>query len=189
MHEERRTQSEVSWTQRLPSFHPLHRRGAPERTGRDATSCTVRVRIPALLLETVFSYNQCERAAAAPVSSQVMYFKGGMCEKAQFDAALSNGIPICIEDVHTRRVGATGFQYGPPPVTPIDCLTGEEAKGTWNVLRYFEMLGGGLTLYGMLKLKVSFYRGLKQGGNLTYHVGLAAGQQLRRSFCIPGQGL
>ena len=84
-----------------------------------------------------------------------------MCGKAQFDAALSNGIPICIEDAHTSLQGEWGppafaQRYGPQLVTPIDCLTGQEAKGTWDVRRFFDMLGSGITLYGMLKLKVSF---------------------------------
>ena len=84
-----------------------------------------------------------------------------MCGKAQFDAALSNGIPICIEDAHTSLQGewepwAFEQRYGPEPVTPIDCLTGKEAKGSWDVKRFFAMLGSGATLYGMLKLKVSF---------------------------------
>ena len=113
------------------------------------------------LIELNLTYVRRDRTTAAPVSSQVKYFKGGMCGKAQFDAALSNGIPICIEDAHTSLQGewepwAFEQRYGPQPVTPIDCLTGKVAKGSWDVKRFFAMLGSGATLYGMLKLKVSF---------------------------------
>ena len=151
---------EESRTERLQAFHPLHPGGAPERPGRDAGHYTVSVRIRPLL-RLNFTYVRRDRTTVAPVSSQVKYFKGGMCSKAQFDAALSNGIPICIEDAHTSLQGewepwAFEQRYGPQPVTPIDCLTGKEAKGSWDVKRFFAMLGSGATLYGMLKLKVSF---------------------------------
>ena len=120
--------------------------------------------------------------------TDVSYFKGGTCSKVRFDAALSNGIPLCIEDTHTSLQGewephAFVQRYGSLAVSPIDCLTGEEVRGIWDVHRFFEMLGRGDVLYGMLKLKVRCY--LITVAVLTNRLGLAPGGIFRQTLCIP----
>ena len=91
---------------------------------------------------------------------QVMYYKHGNCDMTAFDAALSNGVPFCVEDAHTPLQGEWQLQafiqrHGPLPVTPVDCLTGKDAVGKWNVETLFGVIARGDTSHGTLKLKVS----------------------------------
>ena len=83
-----------------------------------------------------------------------------MCDKAQFDASLSNGVPLCIEDTDLRLQGEWEPQafiqkYGWLPIFPLDCLTGELAAGNWTVGLFFDLLLRGDLSRGVLKLKVS----------------------------------
>ena len=92
-------------------------------------------------------------------SSDVSYYKNGVCERTHFEAALAAGRPLCIEDAHLQLQGEWDPQafiakYGSLAVVPIDSLTGEDAPGKWWVGKYFDMLVRGDTSAGMLKLKV-----------------------------------
>ena len=99
------------------------------------------------------------RAAAGVAPSDVRYYKDGMCERSQFEAALTAGVPLCIENAHLRLQGewnpeAFIAKYGSMIVSPIDSLTGEYAPGEWTVERYFNYLVSGDTTFRILKLKV-----------------------------------
>ena len=100
---------------------------------------------------------------------QVMYYNHGNCDMAAFNAALSNRVPFCVEDAHIGLQGEWQPQafirrHGPLPVTPVDCLSGKDAVGKWNVERFFGVIVQGVTSHGMLKLKVSCK--VYEGGSL-----------------------
>ena len=112
---------------------------------------------------------------------KVRYYKAGICETTHFTAALSSGVPLCVEGLEAQLQGewypsAFVEKFPQLEVSPIDCLTDEEVQGRWTVADFFPILDSGDTSHGTLKLKVS-YLDLNDARLIT-RLGLASRQSL-----------